>query len=134
MTIIFAAIKLIFEGFQLIKLRHRYLLDWVNYLEIMLFTFSIIFAFVFLNPCLCPTSWQWQLGAIALFLSWISLIIIVRKLPFIGIYVVMFIDIFYTFWKMALLALLLILSFSFSFYMLFNDPTTTNGVSNHYLH
>ena len=128
-TGIFALIKLAFEFFQLLKLRHRYLLDWINYLEIILFVCSILFIFVFFNDCLCPTFWQWQIGAFAVFLAWIALVIIVRKLPLIGIYVVMFMDIFYTFWKMALLALLLILSFSFSFYMLFNDPTIQLGVS-----
>lgn len=130
-VIVFALLKLLFELIQLIKYRLRYFLDWVNYLEIILFLFSILFAFVFLTDCFCPFNWQWELGAIAVFLSWIDLVIIIRKLPVTGIYVVMFMNIFYIFLKLAFLAILLILAFGFSFFMIFHNPLNllTNVVS-----
>ena len=52
--------------------------------------------------------------------------IFMRKFPVTGIYVVMFMNIFYIFLKMAFLAILLILAFAFSFYMLFHDPDNIN--------
>ena len=123
LVILFAIIKLVFELFQLIKLGLKYFLDWINYIEIVLFVGSIIFAFIFTETvCFCPTNFQWQIGAVCVFLGWIDLVILMRKFPITGIYVVMFMNIFYIFLKMAFLAVLLILSFAFSFYMLFHDP------------
>ena len=118
----FAIIRLIFEFIQFLKFRIQYLINWVNYLEILLFVFSILFSFVYTEDCFCPQRWQWELGAIAVFLSWIELSIFIRKLPITGIYVVMFINIFYIFLKLVFLAILLVLAFAFSFNMLFNDP------------
>ena len=124
--ILFAIIKLIFEFIQFVKYRIQYFIDWVNYLEILLFVFAIFFSFVYTEDCYCPHRWQWELGAIAVFLSWIDLVIFIRKLPITGIYVVMFINIFYIFLKLVFLAILLVLAFAFSFNMLFNDPIVEN--------
>ncbi|XP_019851378.1 PREDICTED: transient receptor potential cation channel subfamily A member 1 homolog [Amphimedon queenslandica] len=121
-VILFAIIKLLFEFIQFLKYRIQYLLDWVNYLELLLFVFAILFAFIYTEDCYCPHKWQWELGAIAVFLSWIDLVIFVSKLPITGIYVVMFMNIFYIFLKLVFLAILLVLAFAFSFNMLFNDP------------
>ena len=121
-VIIFAVIKIFFELFQLWQMRLSYFLDWVNYLEWVLFVSSIIFAFIFPSPCFCLPNWQWQIGAIAVFLSWIDLIIFFRKFPITGIYIVMFMDIFYIFWRMIILALMLVMAFALSFYMLFHNP------------
>ena len=72
-------------------------------------------------PCTCR-SWQWQFGALSIFLGWLNLIIFIRKLPLTGIYVVMFVDIFYTFCRLFFLSILLVIAFGLSFYMAFNDP------------
>ena len=40
----------------------------------------------------------------------------------IGIYILMFLNIFYTFWKLIILTALLVIAFSLSFYMVFNEP------------
>jgi transient receptor potential cation channel subfamily A protein 1 len=122
LVIIIAIIKLNFEAAQMLKDFLNYFKDWINYLELILFCFTIIFAFIFFNPCFCPTSWQWQFGAVAMFLGWIDLIIIIRKFPVTGIYVVMFMNIFYIFLKLVFLAILLILAFGISFYMVFHIP------------
>ena len=121
--IIFAIVRLVMETFQMIQLRViDYLLDWINWLEVLLFTLSIIFAWVFNSDCLCETGWQWQIGVVAVFLAWIDLIVFIRKLPFVGIYVVMFIDIFKIFVKMIILTILLVVAFGLAFYMAFFQP------------
>ena len=66
--------------------------------------------------------WQWQLGAIAVFLGWVDLIIFFSKLPLTGIYVVMFIDILYTFCRLFILSTLLVVAFGLAFFMAFNEP------------
>ena len=57
-----------------------------------------------------------------MFLGWLDLIIFIRKLPLTGIYVLMFIDIFYTFCRLFFLSLLLVIAFGLAFYMSFNEP------------
>ena len=110
------------EAFQLIQFRLKYFTSFVNYIEVSLFIFTIIFTSVRSNQCYCTHSWQWQFGVIAVFLSWIALIISIRKLPVVGIYVVMFIKIFNNFIKVVVLALLLISAFAVPLYMMFYDP------------
>jgi len=85
-VIAFAMIRLIAEVFQMFTLGYFYLKDWINIVEVTLFTLSIIFCFVFTEKCLCPTSWQWQVGCIAVFLAWIDFIIFFRKFPLAGEY------------------------------------------------
>ena len=121
-VIIYSVIMLIRELAQAIQFRLEYLTSFVNYIEVSLFIFTIMFASVRSNQCYCTRSWQWQFGVIAVFLSWIALIISIRKLPVVGIYVVMFIKIFNNFMKVVILALLLISAFAFPLYMMFFDP------------
>ena len=75
---------MIFEAFQVFSLSYYYIKDWVNFVELTLFACAIIFSFVFTDPCLCPTTWQWQIGCVAVFLAWIDFIIFIRKLPLTG--------------------------------------------------
>ena len=122
LIIVVSLLKLGFEIFQAVKQKLTYFRDWVNYMEIFLYICSILFAFVFANDCLCPMSWQWQIGALCVFMAWINVILIVRMVPVIGVYVMMFQEIVKNFLKVAVLAFFLVLSFAFPFYMLFHDP------------
>lgn len=97
-------------------LRRNYFKNWVNWFECIHFLLSIIFA-----SNHCPRAWQWQIGILSVFLSWISLIILTSHLPRIGIYVLMFMKIFNTFLEVATLSTLLVLTFAFTFYMTFYD-------------
>ncbi|XP_019858025.1 PREDICTED: serine/threonine-protein phosphatase 6 regulatory ankyrin repeat subunit B-like isoform X2 [Amphimedon queenslandica] len=120
--IIYSAIMILREVFQMIQFRLQYFTSSVNFFEILLFILTIMFASVRSSECYCTRPWQWQVGVIAVFLSWIALIFSIRKLPIVGIYVVMFIKIFNNFVKVVLLALLLIFAFAVPFYMMFYDP------------
>ena len=94
-------------------------------MELCLFVATIIFVSSGLQSgCLCPESWQWQLGALALFIAWLDLVLFLKKFPLTGIYVVMFVDIFYTFMRMILLSILFVVSFGVAFYMLFFRPVS----------
>lgn len=84
-VIVVAIIRLLFELFQFLTLKLYYLIDWVNWIEVILFICSIIFVFVYPTGCLCPTPWQWQIGCVAVFLTWIDLIIFIRKIPLTGL-------------------------------------------------
>ena len=90
--------------------------------KIVLYIFSLLFAFVYVADCKCVALWQWQCGILAVFLSWINLLIAVAKFPLTGIYVLMLIRVFYTFLKVVLLSALLVIAFGTSFYMAFREP------------
>lgn len=124
-VIFLALVRLVLEIVQLgISIYYRnlsYFKDWVNWVEIPLFGSSIIFVWIYHNDCLCPLDWQWQIGVTAVFLGWMDLIIFTSKLPLTGIYVLMFMKICYTFFRMLIFTLLLVLSFGLTFYLLFFD-------------
>ena len=114
--------RLAIEGMQLKSQHYLYFTDFTNWIEILLFICSIIFVWVFHADCLCPFNWQWQIGVVAVFLGWLTLIFFLSKLPFAGIYVLMFIKIFRTFLGMLLLSILLVLAFGLTFYLCFTQP------------
>ena len=124
-TILTSFLRLTVEIYQLCRHPLEYLLDWVNWLEIPLYLFSIIFTFVFATPCLCVYNWQWQIGVVAVFMGWVGLITFLQKWPVTGVYVLMFVNILGSFMKIAFLALLLVIAFALAFYMLLFEPDDT---------
>ena len=62
-------------------------------------------------------SWQWPLGAVCVTVTWLNLLSLIRKLPYLGIYVVMFTDVFATFVKFFLVFVFFIMAFGLSFSM-----------------
>ena len=65
--------------------------------------------------------WHNSLGATAVYLSWIGLVLVMRKFPKLGIYVVMFTDIFKTFAQFFVVCFLFIVAFSLGFHILLYD-------------
>ena len=62
-------------------------------------------------------------GSVCVTMIWLNLLSLIRKMPFLGIYVVMFTDVFRTFLKVSGVVLLFIISFSLGFYALLeNQP------------
>ena len=104
------------EIYQTIQHRRDYFLHYINYLQGILYVATIVFVSNFQLHCL--PSWQWQLGALCIFLSWINFIVFLSEQPVVGIYVVMFQDIIKTFLRMAPMAILLVLAFGQPFFML----------------
>ena len=119
MVIITAVARLILvELGQCVITRCRYFRKIENYIEVLAYISSIIFVIHFGTNCWCPTNWQWQLGALGVFLAWINLILFLKRVPLLGIYVLMFNTILRTFLKSALIAFLFVVAFSISFYMI----------------
>ena len=99
------------------------LLDWA---DVPSYVLIIIFAFIFFYDCPCPPAWQWEIGIIGVFLSWITLLKFVNKFPIISKYVLMFGRIIETFVKVALtIGIPLVLAFAWPFYMALHDPEVT---------
>ena len=137
-TFIFSAVRVIelYEFYILIKRYYNCLRDcrWHDWKELLsrlffgtvrffMFVFAIAFAAVFHFPCPCVTNGQWQVGVLAVFLGWINMITFIKLVPRLGVYVLMFQSVIYSFLKMLLLGLLLIVAFGLAFYMLFRTPS-----------
>lgn len=92
-------------------------------LEIVLHILSIVFVLTtFRNECMCPTRGEWQAGTIAVFFAWIELLSYIQQFPPLGFYIEMLWKIVARFLKVLFIALLLLIAFSFAFYMTFYEP------------
>lgn len=71
----------LFELFKIYIVRTGYFFDVAEWPEGILYICSIIFSTSMVYDCVCPTSWQWQFGAITVFLAWLGFLIYIRMLP-----------------------------------------------------
>ena len=83
------------------------------------FSLIMIFVFGFSNDCWCAPPWQWQIGALAIFLAYINLLLLFKGIPQLGVPINMLFHLVITFLKLIYLPILLIFSFAIPFYMLF---------------
>ncbi|XP_068249793.1 transient receptor potential cation channel subfamily A member 1 homolog isoform X2 [Palaemon carinicauda] len=119
--IIMAAINIMREIFQFYQARLNYLglenlIEWACYITAVLVVWDF-------NDCKVREDWQWQVAAASIFMAWMNLLLFIRKLPFFGIYVVMFTDILATFARFFVVFLLFIVAFALSFYTVLSKQT-----------
>ncbi|XP_064629244.1 transient receptor potential cation channel subfamily A member 1 homolog [Lineus longissimus] len=98
-----------------------YLSGIENYIEWFVYLTAILLVVDF-EQCQTETGlrldWQWQLGALSVFWSWINLLLFIRRLPVFGLYVVMFTTILRSFLLFLPVLLLFIVAFAISFHCL----------------
>ena len=99
-----------------------YFLDGQNVTELILFTLSIVFVFIFPNNCGCPMNWQWNIGIFAVFLAWFNLLFFTSEIPYTGTYVLIFKEILVTFIKLTSFSIFIVMGFSLILFMMFFDP------------
>nr|XP_060631461.1 transient receptor potential cation channel subfamily A member 1 [Anolis sagrei ordinatus] len=110
------------EIVQLFQQKLRYLLDYSNLLDWIIYTTSIIFvSSLFIN---LPANLQWECGAIAIFLSWMNFLLYLQRFENFGIYVVMFWEILRTLIRIAIVFFFLMLAFGLSFHVLLGSQET----------
>ena len=107
------------EFLQLVNRGRRYFWDFDNYLQLALYTLTIIFIENLDNECWCSTSLRWQIGAFAVFLSWVNFIFVLKYMPYTAIPINMFLSICVAFLRLIFLPVVLILAFGIPFYMVF---------------
>ena len=130
LSLLYLAVELV----QVVRRRKQYFTEGENYVQVLTFVFSIIFVSGFGNECWCAPPWQWQFGALALFLAWFNLVILLKDMPFTGIPINMLFNICLTFVKLVFLPVLLILSFALPFYMLFVRDINSIEVHLYFMH
>ena len=120
---------LLVELLQLMNRRWRYFEDSDNYFQLALYLSTVIFIFGFSDECWCSTPWQWQIGAFAVFLSWLNFIFILRYLSYTAVPINMFFSICVTFLKLIFVPIVLILAFGVPNYMVFVRTASSSEVS-----
>nr|XP_039268134.1 transient receptor potential cation channel subfamily A member 1 homolog isoform X2 [Styela clava] len=65
--------------------------------------------------------WQSEIGAFAIFLAWMGLLLFIQKIPYLGIFVVMFTDILKTFAQFFFVFVFFIFGFAFAFNILLGN-------------
>ncbi|XP_077364943.1 transient receptor potential cation channel subfamily A member 1-like [Festucalex cinctus] len=108
--------SIIKEVFQIKRQGWSYLQDDSNQTDWS----SAVFSLLFIIPLMLNASgsWYWQVGAMAVFSSWMGFIMYLQRFETIGIYVVMFGEICRTFSRTMLLFLFLLLAFALTFHVL----------------
>ncbi|XP_072178740.1 transient receptor potential cation channel subfamily A member 1-like [Diadema setosum] len=117
-----AVINVIREGFQMYYQRRSYfnfgnLMEWTLYVLAILLVLPLS-RIQYYNGIYIRLDWQWQCGAVAVFLAWINLILFIRRFSVLGIYVIMIIDISRAFMKFVLVLILFIVAFALAFHTL----------------
>ncbi|XP_033741695.1 transient receptor potential cation channel subfamily A member 1 homolog [Pecten maximus] len=126
-----SAWNLLRELLQIYQAKLQYL-GWENFIEWLTYVFALLLVIDF-QECQRSTGyrfdWQWSLGAIAIFLAWIDLVLFLQKFPRFGIYVVMFKDILNTFIQFFVVFFLFIVAFALGFYTVLQNqvPFKTFG-------
>ena len=121
-------IYLTLEFAQLLTRAKRYLLEIENYVQVIMYLSVMIFVFpVGQNSCWCLPGWKWQIGALAVFLAWVNLLLLIRNLPWwkIGERSTMLFNVYINFVKLIYLPILLLVTFAIPLYMLLVDTGQT---------
>ncbi|PAV63993.1 hypothetical protein WR25_00252 [Diploscapter pachys] len=131
LIVILAICQLCKEGFQFYKRRLAYL-SIENGIEIFIYI-STIFIVFDISDCSHRTgirlNVQWILAAVCSFVAWLNLLLLIRKLPRFGIYVVMFFDILSTFSRFVIIFALFIFAFSISFFIMMQNRSEFSSLT-----
>ena len=96
--------------------RLRDILNFIHYL--VLYICTIIFVIPG-HKCWCFPSWKWQIGALAIFMAWVKILILLKDIPLIGKPITRLFNVYINFLVLIYLPIFLILTFAFPFYLLF---------------
>ena len=106
--------------FHLLMRETRDISDFIQLVyRVLLFLLTIVFVSGFANDCWCAPPWQWQIGALVMFMAFFNFVLLLKGLPWFGVPINMLLNIIAVFLRLVYLPILLILSFAFPFYMLF---------------
>ncbi len=80
--------------------------------------------------CFFSKNWQWQLGAMSLFSCYTNILLFMRRIPGLGLYIVMMTEIMTTFFKFFIAFFMFIVAFAMAFYVLLQNQVPLNVFSN----
>ena len=121
-SILFCLLYLVLEVVQLVRRKKKYLEEYENYIQVVMFVLCIIFTLP-THDDWCFPKWKWGVGAIAVFLAWLNCILILKSMPVIGESITTLLYVYWKFIKLIYLPIFLVLTFGFPFYMLLVNDT-----------
>lgn len=131
---LYSGLYLIFEAIQLKRRLKNYLVEYENYIQVIMFILILVFAFPYPhNPHWIYCHWRWQVGTLGVFLAWVNSFMLLKEAPFLGQPITMLLNVYNNFIKIIYLPVLLILTFSVPFYMIFFRDDDVFQVSTNYL-
>lgn len=129
LVIILGSFQLFLELLQLVARGIGYVRDLTNVMEWSIYIMAIFYTIDdvdhYINTKHSCSSLHISIGSIAIFLAWIDLLLFIQKFPTLGIYVVMFTDVFKTFLKFSMTFVLFIIAFALGFFTLLGDQMRT---------
>jgi len=126
-VIIFAALHLAKELYQIYSQRFRYFTEWSNALEWTLYITASLFVLPYVSD---PNTFRstyavyWQMGTFSIFFGYINLILIIEPLKYVGLYVTMFLEVMKTVLKVLCLFVMFTLAFSMAFFILLKEQVS----------
>jgi hypothetical protein len=100
--------------------KKNYLVEYENYIQVIMFILTLIFVFPYPgNDCWYYPHWRWQVGTVGVFLAWVNSFMLLKEAPFLGQPITMLLNVYYNFVRIFYLPVLLIVTFSVPFYMIF---------------
>jgi len=140
LTLLLAVIMILKELIQMFYLRLQYFKDLANIIEILLYTTAILFMMPFIIESLDAyfnrddriivgdinkdKDWEylqdikWNSGALSILLAWGNLLLYLKRFPYFGLYVVMFVEVLKTLLSVLLLFSICIIAFALAFFVL----------------
>ncbi|KAK3607524.1 hypothetical protein CHS0354_025776 [Potamilus streckersoni] len=115
-VLVFCGLNVVKEVAQFIQQRQKYLFDLTNYLEWILYVSTVLYIVPFIAEA--EISWQWEIGAIAIFLAWFNCLLFLQRFDLFGIYVVMFLEILRTLLQVLCVFSILLIAFGLAFFTL----------------
>ena len=112
-------IGILMEVLQLERKGWKYFRNPDIYFQFAFYALMIVFILGFDNECWCSGPFQWQIGAFAVFFSWLNFIFALKYIPKAAVPINMFLTICVEFLKLIFLPFVLLLAFGIPFYMVF---------------
>ncbi|XP_065826126.1 transient receptor potential cation channel subfamily A member 1-like isoform X2 [Oscarella lobularis] len=125
LVIAFAVANIVKEITQIVQMKWKYFQDFTNYLELALYITTLLFVIPMGNV---RDLYQYQMGAVAVFLAWMNFLLYLQRFEALGIYIVMFVEVVKTLLVVLGVFFVIIVAFGLCFYVLLfpADPTFTN--------
>ncbi|XP_063694272.1 transient receptor potential cation channel subfamily A member 1-like [Bolinopsis microptera] len=101
----------------------------MNYLEVVIFGLTIVFCLSIIQyPDTSPSYFQWEVGCYVVVFAWYNMLMSLKKLPLIGIYVLMIKILLESFIKVMLPIFLFLIPYILMFHMSFPETETFKGI------
>ncbi|KAL3312160.1 hypothetical protein Ciccas_009254 [Cichlidogyrus casuarinus] len=123
LIVVFGIIRLVLQ-LCLIITRGLAIINWQTLTRVFLYVSTMLVVLDF-EDCSKQTGirqdWQWQLGALGLFLAWLNLMLFIRKIPHYGIYIILFLKVLVTFCRSSMLYAMFLVAFTYTFHLLLSN-------------